>query len=163
MQMRTKLPIVFLVGAGALLLAALAVVVAPRAQTAFAQTPYIEVSLLDYHVPPGDYLHGGALFRNMPCVQGTQDDNNPNVCNYQDTFPSGINYKYELFRVLDGGGTEAAGNNCQGQGLGIERELSGIYDDWKTLGLNLRISRDCPLGCIPKWGRVSGYLWGVTL
>ena len=45
--------------------------------------------------------------------------------------PTGINYKYELFRVLDGGGTEAAGNNCQGQGLGIERELSGIYDDWK--------------------------------
>ena len=39
MRMRTKLPIVFLVGAGALLLAALAVVVAPRAQTVYAQNP----------------------------------------------------------------------------------------------------------------------------
>ena len=36
MQMRTKLPIVFLVGAGTLLLVALAVIFTFRAQTAFA-------------------------------------------------------------------------------------------------------------------------------
>ena len=46
MQMRTKLPIVFLVGAGTLLLVALAVIFTFRAQTAFAQDgPLVEINL----------------------------------------------------------------------------------------------------------------------
>ena len=39
MRMQTKLSIVTLVGAGALLLTVLAVVIAPRPQTAYAQSP----------------------------------------------------------------------------------------------------------------------------
>ena len=49
MRMRTKVPVVTLVGVGALLLAALAVIFAPRAQTAYAQdedgTPTVEIDL----------------------------------------------------------------------------------------------------------------------
>ena len=50
MQMRTKLPIVFLVGAGALLLTALAVLIAPRTQTVYAQNPgpSVEIGLNHY-------------------------------------------------------------------------------------------------------------------
>ena len=49
MRMRTKLSIVTLVGAGALLLIALAVISAPRAQVAHAQSPSVEINLNSYN------------------------------------------------------------------------------------------------------------------
>ena len=142
MRMRTRLSIVTLVGAGALLLLiALAVISAPRAQVAHAQSEYVEVSLLNDTVSPGDYLEGGALFQNMPCQQGVQNGNNQDVCNYLDRFSAGISYRYDLFS----GGSDA--DSCEGQGLGINRTLSGTYYDWKTRGPSpFRIDRDCPTG-----------------
>ena len=45
MRMRTKLPVIFLVGAGVLLIAALAVIIASRPQIAYAQDPQPSVRI----------------------------------------------------------------------------------------------------------------------
>ena len=62
MKMRTKLPIVSLVGAGALLLTVLAGVIAPRPQTAYAQQnndpPTVDIQLSTV----GTMDQGGQLF-----------------------------------------------------------------------------------------------------
>ena len=95
MRMRTKVSFVTVVGAGALLLCALAVIFTLRAQTAYASIrpphgedhPRVEVSLLDTTVAPGEYLQFGVLFHDIPCVQGTDPGNDENVCNYEDKFP----------------------------------------------------------------------------
>ena len=54
MRMQTKLSIVTVVGAGAFLLCALAVIFTLRAQTAYAQdAPYVSVSLGEDTLPQG--------------------------------------------------------------------------------------------------------------
>ena len=76
MRMPTKLSIITLVGAGALLLCVLAAIIAFRAQVANASInpphpdshgSYVEVALVDTNVAPGEYLGVGALFHGMPC------------------------------------------------------------------------------------------------
>ena len=89
MRMQTKLSIVTVVGAVALLLTVLAGVIAPRPQTAYAQNepspvPFISVDLLDYTVPTGEYLYAGFLLRDFPCT----DQDNDNDCDYRDKFTS---------------------------------------------------------------------------
>ena len=157
MRMRTKVSIVTVVGAGALLLCALAGIIAFRAQVANASInpphpdshgSYVEVSLVNTDVAPGEYLHVGTLFHGLPCVPKRDLDNNDlDLCNYKDDFAPGLVYKYE---VLDSNG--APSSNCTPSGLvkigsngnvvkdingnyePRERMLSGIYSHWKTYG-----------------------------
>ena len=77
MRMRSKVSIVTMVGAGALLLCALAAIIAFRAQVANASInpphpdshgSYVEVALVNTTVAPGEYLRFGALFHGMPCL-----------------------------------------------------------------------------------------------
>ena len=69
MRMQTKLPIVTVVGAAALLLTVLAVVIASRAQTAYAQgaQPTVSISLNTYNgvVPQGESLYAQYKFSNL--------------------------------------------------------------------------------------------------
>ena len=73
MRMQTKLSIVTVVGAGALLLCALAVIFTLRAQTAYAQdTPSASISLGEFSVRQGDGTMLAATLKNLP-----NDPNNP--------------------------------------------------------------------------------------
>ncbi|MYC21008.1 MAG: hypothetical protein F4X62_05945, partial [Caldilineaceae bacterium SB0662_bin_25] len=72
MRMRTKLPIISLVGAGALLLTLLAVIIAPRPQTAHAQSPSVTIEWSTYNgnMTQGDQLFAQFTFNNakrLPC------------------------------------------------------------------------------------------------
>ena len=117
MRMRTKVLIVTLVGAGALLLIVLALILTLRAQTAYASIrpphrnahgPYVEVSLVDTTVAPGEYLSFGALFHGLLCSSRADQSK----CNYKDRFVSGITYKYELLNSSD-----TTPTNCSVSGL----------------------------------------------
>ena len=153
MQIRTKVSIVTVVGAGALLLCALAAIIAFRSQVANASVnpphgdhgPYVGVALVDTTVAPGEYLGVGALFHGMPCTQGTGQDNDQGLCNYVDKFADGLGYEYE---VLDSSGASTESCKFSGSGNGkISRTLSGSYRHWKTLGPgSYRISSDCEPG-----------------
>ena len=59
---------------------------------------YVEVSLVETTVAPGEYLSFGALFHGLPCVPIRDLDNghDRNLCNYQDDFVSDLKYKYEI-------------------------------------------------------------------
>ena len=67
MRMQTKLSIVTLVGAGAFLLCALAVIFTLRAQTAYAQdAPHVSISIGEATLPQGGSTYLVGTFRNMP-------------------------------------------------------------------------------------------------
>ena len=68
MQMRTKLPIAFLVGAGALLLVALAVIFTFRAQTAFAQDPPPSVEIDPEQQCRDQRCHMASLWHSTPSM-----------------------------------------------------------------------------------------------
>ena len=67
MRMQTKLSIVTVVGAGAFLLCALAVIFTLRAQTAYAQDPpHVSISIGEATLPQGGSTYLVGTFRNMP-------------------------------------------------------------------------------------------------
>ena len=145
MRMQTKLPIVTVVGAAALLLTVLAVVIAPPSQTAYAQNdpsptpvPFISVDLLDYTVPTGEYLYAGFSLRYFPCT----DQDNDNDCDNRDKFTS-VTYRFDVLS-RGSGGTNV--DSCEGQGLNRVSTFSSAFYDWRrTLGpLPLRIDKNCP-------------------
>ena len=75
----------------------LAVIFTLRVQTAYAQSPYVEITVVGKQVRPGDYLEVGVLFKSLPCVQYTDGDNHPDgKCDYRDSFPN-VSYQFGLF------------------------------------------------------------------
>ena len=135
-----------LVGAGILLLFALAVIsfvppaptihaLAPSSQD--APQPHVGFDTLDDWVAAGEYMNAGLLFANFPCID--KDDND--TCDYNDRFTT-VTYRFDVMH----GGADA--DNCEGQGLGIVRTFpeSRSYNSWRTLSpIPLRIDRNCPL------------------
>ena len=150
MRMRSKVSIVTMVGAGALLLCALAAIIAFRAQVANASIrpphgdhgPYVEVALVNTTVAPGEYLRFGALFHGLPCLEHNISDKNQ--CDSLDEFPD-IDYEYEVRDSSD-----EFTDKCELSGYAdgiIPRTLSGSYRHWKTYGsVSHRISSDCEPG-----------------
>ena len=129
-----RIPIAALVGFCALLLA-------PRVQTAYAQSPspHIDTDLIAYTVPAGEYLNAGFALRDFPCV----DENNDDDCDYRDKFTS-VSYRFDVLHRE--GGSDA--DSCEAQGLGTDRTYSpASYDDDRALSvIPLRISRSCQPG-----------------
>ena len=135
-----------LVGAGILLLFALAVIsfvppaptihaLAPSSQD--APQPHVGFDTLDDWVAAGEYMNAGLLFANFPCID--KDDND--TCDYNGRFTT-VTYRFDVMH----GGADA--DNCEGQGLGIVRTFpeSRSYNSWRTLSpIPLRIDRNCPL------------------
>ena len=151
MRMRSKVSIVTMVGAGALLLCALAAIIAFRAQVANASInpphpdshgSYVEVALVNTTVAPGEYLRFGALFHGLPCLEHNISDKNQ--CDSLDEFPD-IDYEYEVRDSSD-----EFTDKCELSGYAdgiIPRTLSGSYRHWKTYGsVSHRISSDCEPG-----------------
>ena len=148
MRMRSKVSIVTMVGAGALLLCALAAIIAFRAQVANASInpphpdshgSYVEVALVNTTAAQGEYLSFGVLFHGMlPC-----DDPDSTGCNSPGGFPNNLEYEYE---VRDS--TQAERKDCiSGSSLFDYRRLSGRYVHWKTTSpVSYRIAQSCPVG-----------------
>ncbi len=145
MRMRTKLSIVAVIGAGALLLCVLAVIFTLHTHTAYASSqppdgaphdPYVEVSLVNTTVVPGEYLDVGVLFHSLPC--SNPDDG----CNYEDNF---VNVEYWF--TFSGGPNPDASDACSPSGLHTPRPLNGAYSHWRTTGPSpIRISSECQPG-----------------
>ena len=119
MRMRTKLPIVTLVGAGALLLTTLAAIFTLRSQTAYAQdTPYASISMGEDTLPQGGSTYLVAVLTNMP--------RDPN-----DNDKVALTYQFDLER--HNGGEWIADeswddvNSCGPSGLGVEHSLDKYY------------------------------------
>ena len=135
MRMRTKVPVVTLVGVGALLLAALAVIFAPRAQTVYAQELSLSVSMGEVSLPQGGSTYLAATVFNLP-----RDANN------QASLPE-LTYGRDLFRVLSDESTENA-NGCA-NGMGGNTPVNSVYANPKIVGSgwdNFTIKSDCPTG-----------------
>ena len=135
MRMRTKVPVVTLVGVGALLLAALAVIFAPRAQTVYAQELSLSVSMGEVSLPQGGSTYIAATVHNLP-----RDANN------QASLPE-LTYGRDLFRVLSDESTENA-NGCA-NGMGGNTPVNSVYANPKIVGSgwdNFTIKSDCPTG-----------------
>ena len=135
MRIRTKVPVVTLVAVGALLLAALAVIFAPPAQTVYAQELSLSVSLGEDSLPQGGSTYLNASVYNLP-----RDPNN------QYNLPE-LTYRQDLFRVLSDESTENA-NGCA-NGMGGNTPVNSVYDNPKNFGGgwdNFTINSDCPTG-----------------
>ena len=142
--MQSKQTIITLVGAGMLLLFALAVIsFVPPAPTIHALAPslqddpqpHVGFDTLDDSVPAGEYAYAGLLFASFPCIDKNDDDE----CDYNDRFTT-VTYRFDILHE----GADA--DNCEGQGLGFVRNFSpSYYDSWRTLSpIPLRIDRNCP-------------------
>ena len=101
MRMRTKVSIVTVVGAGALLLCALAIIFTLRTQTAYAQDPAsVAISLGEFTLPQGGSTYLVGTFRNLP--------NDPKILG---NFHPNLNYRFDLQRNSEGTWIEA--NDCE--------------------------------------------------
>ena len=128
MLMQTKLSIVTSVGVGALLLAALALIVAPRAQIAHAQSLAVDIGL-DSVLTRGEESTVVVTVLNLPEYPS-------------DSAPLRPRYRIE---VLKHGTTEPV-DACHGLGMGSTyRRLSTYTGPTKYL-LNNHISGRCPPG-----------------
>ena len=118
MRIRTRLPIVTLVGAGALLLIALAVIIAPRTQTVYAQNPgpSVEIDLNSYN---GSAEHGQPLaqytFKNFQSITCDVNDGNQHSTTYDDP----CYHRTEIYHR----GTNNRAGECE-QGLSGNRSFS---------------------------------------
>ena len=138
MRMQTKLSIVTVVGAGALLLCALAVIFTLRAQTVYAQDPpNVSISIGEATLPQGGTSYLIVGFHNMP-----KDPQN-NRAYHPDLW-----YRLDLERNTDGMWGDA--NDCVSDQFGNNK---GIDTWWRqeldihVAGANgLAIGSDCPVG-----------------
>ena len=142
MRMQTKLPIVALVGAGALLLVALAVILTLRSQTAFAQNgPTVEIDLNSHN---GITKHGQSVaqytFRNFQDI--TCEKNAQNQHQHHTAFDDPCYHRSEVYER--GTTTDNLAHQC---GLGGNRSFSQGDGISKVIGYrNNIISSSCPEG-----------------
>ena len=140
MRMRTRLSIVTLVGAGALLLIALAVISASRPKTVFAQgtDPTVEINLNSYN---------GVTRQGQSVAQYTFKNFQSITCNKEDVeiqhstmFDDPCYHRSEVYER----GTTTHVSQC---GLGGDRSFSKGGGSKKTIryGSNI-ISTNCPVG-----------------
>ena len=136
MQRRTKLPIVSLVGAGALLLMVLTAVVSPRPRAALAQdTPRVSVSMGDDTLRQGDSTYIVAELYNLPrhSTDNTKFDD--------------LSYRYDLER--NSGGNWSLANNCGTSLVGTDTNIETWYRSPLQVGGgsdNFSLSSTCPVG-----------------
>ena len=128
MKMRTKLPIVSLVGAGALLLTVLAVIIAPGAQIAYAQSPSVSIRFSSYSSlspPEGQMEQGEQLFarytfhniQNLPCDADLSniDFGDRGPCFHRgEVYPRDVNIFNKEDRI----------EQCEGSDFGSDRSFS---------------------------------------
>ena len=141
MRMRTKVPVVTLVGVGALLLAALAVIFAPRAQTVYAQgPPSVEINLNSYNgVTTVGQSVAQYTFKNFQGITCDENIGGP----HHTAFDDPCYYRSEVYergtttnpvtQCAPGGG----GHRSFSQGAGISKVI--------RYGQNL-IPSTCPAG-----------------
>ena len=151
--MRIKLTIVSLVGTGALLLAALAAISAPRAQIAYAQTgdPTITIvfsSLVNDGSGDGRMEQGGQLFAqytfgNIQSVTCEADLSFIDFGNQRACF-----HRSEVYpRTADTNNPANRVEQCEGSDLGHDRSFSPRTGNSRVIdyGQN-QVSPDCPPG-----------------
>ena len=159
MRMRTKLPIVTLVGAGALLLVALAVIFTLRSRTAYAQSePRIDISIIEMS---SDAFYRGAtsdVTMEFSYLNNLQDGSN-------------LSYRADIMRIISDFYLNWA-NDCEGTGLGnidksdetndnnynFNNNPSGTIDDQDGDG-SVEISGQIPATCPTGRYRLTVELW----
>ena len=149
--MRTKLTIVSLVGAGVLLLAALAAISAPRAQIAYAQSPSVSIrfsasnplSSGEGQMEQGGQLFARYTFGNIQSVTCAADLSFINFGDLHACF-----HRSEVYpRNADTDIPENRVRQCEGSGLGNDRSFSPRTGDSRVIDYSHnRISPDCPVG-----------------
>ena len=129
MRMRTKVPVVTLVGVGALLLAALAVIFAPRAQTVYAQgPPTVEIDLnSNSGVTPVMQSVAQYTFRNFQDTEHITCDENfggPHHTAYNDPcyYRSEV-YERDTMNLVDQCAPGGGGHRSFSQGAGISKVI----------------------------------------
>ncbi len=142
MRMRTKLSIVTMVGAGALLLIALAVIIAPRPQIAYAQSTSIDIQFSSFQMIQGDQFYAQYTFKKLG------SDTRLECTNSQDDDPC-----YFKGEILRNGATVP---QCQGSSFGSMRSFWWTSENSKVIGYGQnRVSPNCPAGAYTL--RVSLY------
>ena len=118
MRMRTNLLIVTVVGAGALLIAVLAVVIAPRPQIAYAQNPQPSVQI-DLNNVFGNASYGQTLafytFKNFQSITCDKNVGGP----HHTTFDDVCYYRAEIYDRS----TNSRNSDCE-RGLGGDRSFA---------------------------------------
>ena len=144
MRMQTKLSIVTVVGAAALLLTVLAVVIAPPSKTAYAQDePSVKIQLSTV----GTMTQGGQLFArytfsNLLSLTCEKTFENQNKHHTAFTDPC-----YHRSEVLPSGATTIDQAAQCTSGLGGRRSFSRGNGNTKVIGYRYnRISPNCPVG-----------------
>ncbi len=139
MKMQTKLPVIFLIGAGALLIAALAVIIASRPQIAFAQNsqPTVRIDLNHYL---GNATYGQNLatytFENFQSITCDKNVGGPHYTSFDDV----CYYRAEIYDR----GTNNRNDACE-QGLGRDRSFAKADGIRKVINNNT-LSSSCPRG-----------------
>ena len=139
MQMQTKLPVIFLIGAGALLIAALAATIASRPQIAYAQNsqPTVRIDLNHYI---GNATYGQNLatytFENFQSITCDKNVGGP----HHTTFDDVCYYRAEIYDR----GTNNRNKACE-QGLGGPRSFAK-EDGIRRVINNNTLPSSCPTG-----------------
>ena len=156
MRMETKLPIVTVVGAAALLLAVLAVVIAPRSQTAYAQSQnnipptvsivfssYLITSTTEGRMEPGGQLFARITINNLQSEDLTCLKNEDNKGNHSTAFTDPCYRRAVIYRRGSPSSTVSA---CE-RGIGGRRSFSRGDGNLREFGYSQnQISPDCPVG-----------------
>ena len=150
-RMRTKLTIVSLVGAGVLLLAALAAISAPRAHIAYAQSPSVSIRFSSQNPlssTEGQMEQGGQLFARYTFgnIQSVTCEADLSFIDFGDQ--RACFHRSEVYpRNADTSIPENRVDQCEGSGLGNDRSFSPRTGDSRVIDYSHnRISPDCPVG-----------------
>ena len=138
MRMQTKLSIVTVVGAGAFLLCALAVIFTLRAQTAYAQDPpHVSISIGEATLPQGGSTYLFGTFQNLP--KNPNDDRK---------FHPELRYRFDLDRHSEGTWSDA--NDCESDNFGNYKGIDTYWRDRLDIEVGahngLAIGSNCPVG-----------------
>ena len=138
MRMQTKLSIVTVVVAGALLLCALAVIFTLRAQTAYAEDPpHVSISIGEATLPQGGSTYLFGTFQNLP--------KDPNV---EGKFHPDLRYRFDLDRHSEGTWSDA--NDCESDNFGNYKGIDTYWRDRLDIEVGahngLAIGSNCPVG-----------------
>ena len=162
MRMRTKVSIVTVVGTGALLLCALAVIIAPRPQTAYAQgtEPSVSIALNTYNgvVDEGESLYAQYTFGYQSVSQQGYDSQQDDLLCDKElhniehvAFPDPCFHLSKVYeRILVEEGDDKIGAHvpqCEGGGMGGHRSFSRGSGTSKVIRYgNNYTSPNCPVG-----------------